>query len=82
MAYPFLMGIGDSVSPGYAAFNSSRHQLSGIARRRIEHMEENAGAAAVALSDQETAEMDRLFPIGVAAGSNRPTIVQDVEAGR
>ena len=25
------MGIGDSVSPGYAAFNSSRHQLSGIA---------------------------------------------------
>ena len=31
MAYPFLMGIGDSVSPGYAAFNSSRHQLSGIA---------------------------------------------------
>ena len=32
MAYPFLMGIGDSVSPGYAAFNSSRHQLSGIAR--------------------------------------------------
>ena len=32
MAYPFLMGIGDSASPGYAAFNSSRHQLSGIAR--------------------------------------------------
>ena len=32
MAYPFLMGIGDSVSPGYAAFNSSRHQLSGIAQ--------------------------------------------------
>ena len=31
MAYPFLMGIGDSASPGYAAFNSSRHQLSGIA---------------------------------------------------
>ena len=26
------MGIGDSASPGYAAFNSSRHQLSGIAR--------------------------------------------------
>ena len=25
------MGIGDSASPGYAAFNSSRHQLSGIA---------------------------------------------------
>ena len=33
MAYPFLMGIGDSASPGYAAFNSSRHQLSGIARK-------------------------------------------------
>ena len=31
MAYPFLMGIGDSASPGYAAFNSARHQLSGIA---------------------------------------------------
>ena len=31
MAYPFLMEIGDSASPGYAAFNSSRHQLSGIA---------------------------------------------------
>ena len=31
------MGIGDSVSPGYAAFNSSRHQLSGIAHSRIEN---------------------------------------------
>ena len=29
-----LTGIGDSASPGYAAFNSSRHQLSGIALRR------------------------------------------------
>ena len=35
MAYPFLMGIGDSVSPGYAAFNSSRHQLSGIAQQEV-----------------------------------------------
>ena len=32
MAYPFLIGIGDSASPGYAAFNSSRHQLSRVAR--------------------------------------------------
>ena len=38
MAYPFLMGIGDSVSPGYAAFNSSRHQLSGIARESAERL--------------------------------------------
>ena len=29
------MGIGDSVSPGYAAFNSSRHQLSGIAHEVV-----------------------------------------------
>ena len=38
MAYRFLMGIGDSVSPGYAAFNSSRHQLSGIALGRAERI--------------------------------------------
>jgi aryl-alcohol dehydrogenase-like predicted oxidoreductase len=50
--------------------------------RRIEHMEENAAAADVTLSDQEKAEMDHLFPIGSAAGSNRPTIVQTVEAGQ
>ena len=50
--------------------------------RRIEHMKENAAAADLTLSDQEIAEMDHLFPIGIAAGSNRPTIVQAVEAGQ
>ena len=43
---------------------------------------DDSNPADVALSDQEIAQMDRLFPIGVAAGSNRPTIVQDIEAGR
>ena len=46
MAYPFLMGIGDSVSPGYAAFNSSRHQLSGIARRRTPSTTRRSGQTA------------------------------------
>ena len=37
------MGIGDSASPGYAAFNSSRHQLSGIALSPVHVIQDDRG---------------------------------------
>jgi aryl-alcohol dehydrogenase-like predicted oxidoreductase len=80
------LSAGKGLTPGHLALAWLLHKGETICpipgSRRIKHNEENAGAAAVALSDQEIAEMDRLFPIGVAAGSNRPTIVHDIEAGR
>ena len=74
------------LTPGQLALAWLLHKGEGICpipgSRRTKHIEENAGAADVTLSDQDMADMDALFPVGVAAGSNRPTIVQDVEAGK
>ena len=74
------------LTPGQLALAWLLHKGEGICpipgSRRTKHIEENAGAADVTLSDQDMADMDALFPVGVAAGSNRPTIVQDVEVGK
>ena len=48
------MGIGDSVSPGYAAFNSSRHQLSGIAPFAVHRL---------TAWYREGADVQRLLPV-------------------
>lgn len=72
------------LTPGQLALAWLLHKGDGICpipgSRRIKHIQENARAANLTLSDQDMAEMDALFPTGVAVGSNRPTIVQDVEA--
>ena len=40
--------------------------------KRVEYLEENAGAAALELTPDELALLERAFPVGVAAGDRYP----------